>query len=68
MEGIHILQALKDWHRPRLSALLSSGVDLLACETLPARLEAEAIVELLEDEFPTTRAWVSFSCKASDVA
>ena len=58
-----VSQDLQAWHRPRISALLSSGVDLLACETLPALPEAEAIVDLLLDEFPTARAWISFSCK-----
>ena len=56
-------QELKAWHRPRVSELVSCGVDMLACETLPAQLEAEALVELLHDEFPTTQAWISFSCK-----
>jgi homocysteine S-methyltransferase len=52
---------LKAWHRPRVSALLSSGVDLLACETLPAVEEGVALTELLQEEFPLARAWISFS-------
>ena len=49
------------WHRPRIDALLSEGVDLLAIETIPCAEEAEALVELLK-EYPNAKAWLSFSC------
>jgi len=52
---------LMDWHRPRLALLAKSGADLLACETIPCRVEAEALLELLA-EFPDVPAWLSFSC------
>ena len=29
-------EEMKAWHRPRMSALLEEGVDLLACETIPS--------------------------------
>ena len=38
---------LRGWHRPRLEVLASSGADVLACETLPALAEVEALVEEL---------------------
>ena len=53
---------IKEWHRPRISALLSAGVDLLAIETLPALTEAVIIIDLLK-EFPQTKAWFAFACK-----
>lgn len=53
---------LIDWHRPRMAALVDAGVDLLAIETIPAVGEALAVLELLR-EFPSTKAWLSFSCK-----
>jgi homocysteine S-methyltransferase len=53
---------LMDFHRPRMAALLAARPDLLACETIPSRLEAEALVELL-GEFPQAQAWISFSCR-----
>ncbi|XP_008545696.1 homocysteine S-methyltransferase [Microplitis demolitor] len=53
---------LKKWHRPRIQTLINSGVDLLALETIPCRIEAEALVELVK-EFPDMKAWLSFSCK-----
>ncbi len=53
---------LMDFHRPRMAALLAAGPDLLACETIPSRIEAEALVELLQ-EFPQAQAWISFSCR-----
>lgn len=53
---------LMDFHRPRMAALLAAGPDLLACETIPSRIEAQALVELLR-EFPQAQAWISFSCR-----
>ncbi len=50
------------FHRPRMEALLSAEPDLLAFETVPCLLEAEAIVALLE-EAPDTAAWITFSCR-----
>lgn len=55
-------QELMDWHRPRMAALVATGPDLLACETIPSQLEAEALLALLT-EFPDTPAWISFSCQ-----
>jgi homocysteine S-methyltransferase len=55
------VQQLIDWHRPRLEILAESGADLIACETVPCLVEAEALVKLLS-EFPHIPAWLSFSC------
>ncbi|KAJ8358485.1 hypothetical protein AAFF_G00435830 [Aldrovandia affinis] len=55
-------EELKAWHRPQVRCLVSAGVDLLAMETIPSLKEAEALVELLR-EFPSSHAWLSFSCK-----
>jgi len=55
-------EALMDFHRKRLSTLLEMKPDLLACETIPCLIEAQAIVTLLE-AFPDTYAWVSFSAR-----
>ncbi|KZE25322.1 homocysteine S-methyltransferase [Crenobacter luteus] len=57
------LAQLMDFHRPRLEVLLSAGPDLLACETLPSALEAEAIARVLADDFPDARAWFAFTCR-----
>lgn len=53
---------LIDWHRPQVKALVATKADLLAFETIPSLLEAEALVALLK-EFPDTYAWISFSCR-----
>lgn len=53
---------IKDWHRPRISALVESNVDFLAIETIPALFEAEIIMDLLRKEFPQQKAWISFTC------
>lgn len=53
---------LADWHRPRFEVLAHSGADLLACETIPCLVEAQALVTLLH-EFPDMPVWLSFSCR-----
>lgn len=55
-------QALVQFHRARLKKLLSFQPDLLAIETIPCLVEAEAIIELLQ-ETPTKTAYLSFSCR-----
>ncbi|MBI3152708.1 MAG: homocysteine S-methyltransferase [Chloroflexi bacterium] len=55
-------QELIDFHRPRVEALIASGADLLACETIPCLIEAQALIKLLA-EFPNTSAWFTFSAK-----
>ncbi len=53
---------LMDFHRPRMAVLAASGADMLACETIPCLVEAQALVRLLE-EFPNMSAWISFSAR-----
>jgi homocysteine S-methyltransferase len=51
---------LMDFHRLRMQALIEAGADILACETIPCLIEAQAIGKLLK-EFPNITAWVSFT-------
>jgi len=62
------VDALAAWHRPRLRLLEGSGADLVAFETIPSIVEAEAIVLLLaESDGPP--AWLSFQARnAEDLA
>jgi len=53
---------LMDFHRPRMQALIEAGADMLACETIPCLIEAQAIAKLLK-EFPNFTAWFSFSAR-----
>lgn len=55
------VEALMDWHRPRMAALVAAGPDLLACETIPSLAEGQALVNLLA-EFAPMPAWLAFSC------
>lgn len=55
-------KALMAFHKPRMKVLANTRADLLAIETIPSQLEAEVLLELLED-FPGTEAWLSFSCR-----
>src|ERR1044072_8100366 len=51
---------LMEFHRPRIKVLLEAGADMLACETIPCLIEAQAIAKLLK-EFPDVVAWISFT-------
>jgi homocysteine S-methyltransferase len=57
-------RALVEFHRPRVHELVAAAPDLLAFETIPSAVEAEAIGELLSDG-SGPRAWVSFSLRPS---
>ncbi|MBM7636344.1 homocysteine S-methyltransferase [Streptococcus saliviloxodontae] len=54
-------ESLKDFHRLRIQILLDEGVDLLALETIPNAIEAQALIELLRDEFPQAEAYLSLT-------
>ena len=56
------LEALMDFHRPRLEALIRAKPDLFAFETIPSLLEVEALLKLLRD-YPHICAWMSCSCR-----
>lgn len=56
------VEALANWHRPRLRVLEESGADLLAFETIPSLPETDAIARLLaEGDGPP--AWISFQAR-----
>jgi homocysteine S-methyltransferase len=38
------IEDLRNFHRPRMELLLDAGADVLACETVPAAAEAEALI------------------------
>lgn len=59
-------EELITFHRPRAAELIKAGADILALETVPCLLEAQAFVKLLE-EFPGTYAWISFSAKDGEM-
>ena len=50
-----------EFHRPRISALVDAGAELLACETLPSFSEAQALLALMK-EFDV-EAWLSFTLR-----
>lgn len=53
-------EELREFHQSRLQLLDSSDADVLAVETIPSRVEAEVLVDLLGH--CETPAWISFSC------
>ena len=55
------LDELADFHMPRMTTLAAAGPDLLACETIPSLLEAEALLLCLHN-LPSSKAWFTFSC------
>ncbi|GBP23952.1 Homocysteine S-methyltransferase [Eumeta japonica] len=56
------VETMREWHKPRIQALVEAGVDLLALETIPCQEEAELLVDMLRG-YPHMKAWLSFSCK-----
>jgi homocysteine S-methyltransferase len=56
------IEGYMNWHRPRMSALIDAGIDVLALETIPSIRETLGLLKLLE-EFPNVTAWVSFTLK-----
>ncbi|CAL9073171.1 unnamed protein product [Musa textilis] len=55
------LEKLKEFHRRRLQVLADAGPDLLAFETIPNKLEAQALAELLDEENIQIPSWICFS-------
>lgn len=59
-------EEFKDFHRPRIQALIEAGVDLLALETIPSVSEIRALTELLKEEFPSAIAWLSCTIRSPE--
>ncbi|KAL0551099.1 hypothetical protein IC582_010181 [Cucumis melo] len=57
------LETLKNFHRRRVQILANAGADLIAFETIPNKLEAQAYAELLDEEGIEIPAWFSFNSK-----
>ncbi|GAB4841630.1 sulfide-quinone oxidoreductase, partial [Ancistrocladus abbreviatus] len=57
------LDLLKDFHWRRVKVLAESGADLIAFETTPNKVEAQAYTELLDEEDIKIPAWISFNSK-----
>ncbi|KFK35485.1 hypothetical protein AALP_AA5G290600 [Arabis alpina] len=57
------LETLKDFHRRRVQVLAESGADLIAFETIPNKLEAQAFAELLDEGDVKIPGWFSFNSK-----
>ncbi|MGW6703951.1 homocysteine S-methyltransferase [Streptomyces sp. NPDC054956] len=53
------VRELAAFHRPRVEALLDGGPDVLALETIPDAVEAEALLEVLAET--DARAWVGYT-------
>ncbi|MGI8313744.1 homocysteine S-methyltransferase [Halobacillus mangrovi] len=58
-------ERLREFHEPRIKALIEAGADVLAIETIPSFKEANVIGSLLK-EFPDTYGWLSFTLKDGD--
>jgi len=59
------IDELLEFHLPRMQVLAEAGADILAIETIPSILEAEALIQALA-AVPDARAWMSFSCRDGD--
>ncbi|MDH3270029.1 MAG: homocysteine S-methyltransferase [Gemmatimonadota bacterium] len=54
---------LERFHHRRLGLLAESGVDLLACETIPSQSEVGVLLDVLDRQRDDVFAWLSFSCR-----
>ena len=54
-------ETLRSFHASRLALFDSCRADVLALETIPSKLEAEVLADLLVE--CSTPAWISFSCR-----
>ena len=54
-------ETLRGFHASRLALFDRCGADVLALETIPSKLEAEVLADLLVE--CSTPAWISFSCR-----
>jgi homocysteine S-methyltransferase len=55
---------LREFHRPRMALLAEAGADVLACETVPAAAEAEALIA--EAEALGVPVWLSLTTVLED--
>ncbi|XP_055681697.1 uncharacterized protein LOC129789084 [Lutzomyia longipalpis] len=53
---------IRQWHKERISIIVEAGVDGLAIETLPSAREGEILLDLMQQEFPDVKFWISFQC------
>jgi homocysteine S-methyltransferase len=56
------VEDLASFHRERWFVLAESGADLMACETIPSKVETVALLKLLK-ETPDITCLFSFSCR-----
>lgn len=58
------IRELRAFHRPRMELLAESGADVLACETVPAAAEAEALIA--EADALGVPVWLSLTTVTGD--
>ncbi|XP_042380367.1 homocysteine S-methyltransferase 2-like [Zingiber officinale] len=57
------VEIVKDFHRRRLGVLSEAGANIIAFETIPNKLEAQAYIELLLECDTKISSWFSFTSK-----
>lgn len=62
------LEELEEYHREKVHVLLGSGADMIAFETVPCSMEAQAIVNVLSELKEPVQAWISFSCREDGIS
>lgn len=67
---------IQKWHEKKFLKLVNSGVDLIACETIPCIAEVQALVNLISQEIHGNsldssssyltpfEGWISFACNS----
>lgn len=57
------VEKIVEWHKVRIDACVEAGVDGLAVETIPCKIEAIAIVDYVIENYPNLKFWISFQCR-----
>lgn len=58
---------VREFHEPRIRALVDAGVELFAIETQPRLDEARQIAQLVDELAPDAEAWVSFQVRPDGI-
>ena len=56
----------QEFYLPRLEAIVNAGVDCLALETQPKLSEVKAVLDLLKNEYPNQKVYVSFTLQNAE--
>lgn len=57
------VEKIVQWHKVRIDACVEAGVDGLAIETIPCKIEALAVLDYVIENHPNLKFWIAFQCR-----